>query len=326
MSNKILILYPQTNKHLGLWNDLLSDDRAMLMCAGKKKLDGFLLFLFRIYFKFHRRLKCLPLHRCWFEYSELYKKVKMVDHLVVVDGALNTVELYELRRCRQINPNLKVSLYFINSMDANSPIMIKVRPKIKKFNWDNIYTFDKHDAEKYGYAYAGFMYYSKHELANQPNPKYDVHFVGGVKGGREELINATYSFLEENGIDCDFNLMIVGGQPCKRKIDGISYFSGGWLPYEHVLSKVNDSRCILEICQQGQNGATLRYFEAVCYNKKLLTNNPNVKNFPFYNPQFVKVFDSPSEIDVNWLKEDVAVNYGYQDEFSPRHLVDFILG
>ena len=80
----------------------------------------------------------------------------------------------------------------------------------------------------------------------------------------------------------------------------------------------------MEILQKGQTGPTLRYFEAVCYNKKLLTNNPHIVNFPFYKPEWMKIYQKPEDIDINWLKEKEQIDYGYNGEFSPTKLIDFL--
>lgn len=85
------------------------------------------------------------------------------------------------------------------------------------------------------------------------------------------------------------------------------------------------SNCILEVLIEGMTGATLRYNEAVCYNKKLLTNNKNIVNLPFYDPRYMRVFDSPDDIDVEWVRKQVPIDYHYDGRFSPTHIIDEIL-
>lgn len=82
-----------------------------------------------------------------------------------------------------------------------------------------------------------------------------------------------------------------------------------------------NTNVIIEILQKGQNGSSLRYFEAVCYNRKLLTNNPNIEKLPFYNPEYMKVFSSSDDIDVEWVKKKGEIDYGYDRSFSPYYLL-----
>ena len=318
-NNKVLLLYGRTNQHMGLWNDLENDFRVILRSTMKRNLS----VLQRVLFSTMRRLGKKPNKHVYYCYSDLFQIVPKITHIVVVDGALNIIDISELNKCRQLNPNLKVILYLINSINAQSPIMQGVRPKIKKFDWDCIYTFDKEDAKRYGYKYLGFCYYSSHGIPQNIEITNDAYFVGGLKGEREELICDTYNHLISKGAKCLFDLKLFNNE--KPFLLPGANINLRWKPYEEILEKVQESNCIIEICQKGQNGATLRYFEAVTMNKKLLTNNANIVSFPFYNPKWMKVFSSIKDIDVEWVKTREPVNYNYNGEFSPIHFIDYIL-
>ena len=323
MPNKVLLIYPRTNKHLGLWKDLESDERVILRTTERRKIKTkFIKFIRKLHLYIYSHIFHIPFRNKWFQYCDLYKIIKNVNNLIVIDGALNIIEVSELEKCKKKNPSLNINLYLINSIEAKSPIMKRVRPKIKLFNWDNIYTFDAEDARKYGYTHLGFNYYSFHEITASQVPDSDVFFVGGLKGGRSQLIYDLYSQLTKCGIKCDFYLMPIDDKNIKQ-LSGIYYFKG-WRPYEEILAHTQRTKCIIEIMQEGQSGATLRYFEAVTMNKKLLTNNPHIKDFPFYNPHWMKVFKTFEDIDIEWITRDEKVNYGYQGEFSPTHLIDYI--
>ena len=149
-----------------------------------------------------------------------------------------------------------------------------------------------------------------------------MYFVGGMKGGREGVINDTYKYLYLKGCKCLFDLS-AGGKKVE-KLKGVHYHIG-WISYQEVLRSVSNSKCILEIMQENQAGATLRYFEAVCYNKKLLTNNTNIINFPYYNEKWMRIFKKPSDIDIDWILNDDIVDYHYSGDFSPNFLIDRIL-
>ena len=94
------------------------------------------------------------------------------------------------------------------------------------------------------------------------------------------------------------------------------------MTYKEVLEEVQKTNCVIEFVQKGQRSQTLRYFETVCYNKKLLTNNPNVKNLKFYNEKYMKVFDKFDDIDFEWVKTKENVDYGYNGEFSSKYFIE----
>ena len=194
------------------------------------------------------------------------------------------------------------------------------RSKFKYFENGLILTFDPQDAEKYGFRFVD-SYYSTVKSIEKRNEKSGVYFCGLDKG-RLATLHGIYSFLTDHGVSCEFHIRVPHRRG-RRLIEGIDYIDGP-IPYPEVINQVCTSECILDVTQKCQTGMTLRYYEAVCYNKKLLTNNVYVKNMPFYNPEYIQVFDDPESIDVEWIKKPVKVDYGYDGRFSPLRLLDAI--
>ena len=93
-----------------------------------------------------------------------------------------------------------------------------------------------------------------------------------------------------------------------------------------MVEKTLNSNCILELMNDNQAGNTLRFKEAVCYNKKLLTNNRAAFDSPYYDERYIRVFDDVSEIDPEWIAQKCAVDYCYGGEYSPQRLLEMIIG
>ena len=90
------------------------------------------------------------------------------------------------------------------------------------------------------------------------------------------------------------------------------------------ITTILRSNCIVEVMDGAQEGVTLRTMEAICYNKKLLTNNQSIKDTPYYKSGNIQVFTDPDKIDVDFVKDRTDVNYHYRGEFSPIHLLEHI--
>lgn len=312
--NELTIIYPETEEHLGLWNDIKQDSRVSLLCTKPLQPRGIL----RRIKDFHLRSNInTPKKDIWYTHGK-YKKSRRI---LVMDSALNNISI-EFLEAQQKKGTI-VDIYFINSLEASSPTLLAIKEKYTKFNWNNIYTFDPVDAEKYGYTYLGFNYYSKKELKDTTQ-EYDAYFAGGFKGGRNQLILDLFHYLKDNGVKVDFNINIYS-EDQDPHIPELKISRGHWIPYEDVLNTVNKSNCIIELMQQNQNGSSLRYFESICYNKKLLTNNKNIVNYPFYNKENMRIFEKIEDIDIEWLKENREIEYNYNNEFSPVHLVDYLV-
>lgn len=184
---------------------------------------------------------------------------------------------------------------------------------------DYTFSFDPQDSQKYDLIFNNSIYSM---LADFPKEdiEYDL-FLAAYSKERLASFHAIYDQLRSHKVKAQYR--IVGVSKRNQIFEGILYNKA--LPYPDVLRELNKSNCILEVLYDGQSGATLRYYEAVCYNKKLLTNNKNVVNLPFYDPDYMKVFENPEDIDWNWVKERVPVDYHYDGRFSPVHLIDKII-
>ena len=150
--------------------------------------------------------------------------------------------------------------------------------------------------------------------------KIDLYFCG-VDTDRTAIINAI-SKIEKLDFSMDLIQIENNNQYKDERIS--THTVDEIMPYEVVLKRTLEANCVLEIVRPGQVGFTLRTFEAVVYNKKLLTNNEHIKEFQFYNPSYMKVFKSVEDIDWKWVKERNAVNYHYKGDFSPIRLIEEI--
>jgi len=310
---KILFICSWADAHIGLFDDLKEDKRVHLTCFGLKKTNRITKFIKRIHLsqKINKIIN-LPNKELW---TTLPHNLSPYKSVLVTNNVLPSITDF-VNLCKK--KGKEVNLFVVDAMDADSFIMKTARPLILNMKFDHIYTFEPADVKKYGFEYLGFGgYYSKKNIDIPLTPKYDLVFTGGVKGGRQEAIVELHHFLVRTACNFYFELN------SKPFFEGehVKYYYG-WIPYEDFLNTELEGNCILEIVQKGQTGPTLRYFEAICYNKKLVTNNPHIVEFPFYNPQWMKIYQKPEDIDVDWLKKIEQIDYGYNGEFSPTRLID----
>lgn len=206
-------------------------------------------------------------------------------------------------------------LYYLDTTERG--VSVYANYLREKGVFDFIYTFDKSDAEKYGFAFWQTPYSAMN--VNTGN-QIDLYFCG-VDKDRSETIN---SILREKELDCRMDLVqLEENQHYEDDRVSVCSIKEARL-YSEVLESTLQANCILEIVRPGQIGFTLRAFEAVVYNKKLLTNNENIKNFTFYNPEYMKVFRRVEEIDWDWVKDKAPVDYHYDGSFSPLRFIEEI--
>lgn len=188
--------------------------------------------------------------------------------------------------------------------------------KIKK-QFDLVLDYDEEEANRYKIIYAPtpFSYVS---LESSSNSETDVYFVGKAKERLREIYEV-FDLLTSNGFKCDFYITDVAE---KDKINkhGLHYINKN-LSYVDNLRKVNKAKIVLELMQVGAVGYTLRTWEAIAYNKVLLTNNISLNKTPLVNQYNILAFEKFDEAAIEKLKAYKKKIYTYQDEFSPTKLL-----
>ncbi len=189
---------------------------------------------------------------------------------------------------------------------------------------DRIYSMSPYDAEKLHLPFLNWDVYSLENNKNAVPIVWDIFFVGGLKDRLKVLSRLAKRFQEE-GIRAKMHIL---GTP-SGQAGGVlkKYFnsSKGYLPYPEVQQNVRKSNCILELVEAKQTCLTLRTMEALTYNKKLLTNNKYIKDFKYYDPRYIQVFQNVDEIDFDFIKEQTPVDYGYDGEYSPCNIIKKIV-
>lgn len=182
-----------------------------------------------------------------------------------------------------------------------------------------ILSYDKGDAEKYNLIYHPTVF-SNYRIDNDESiPESDVYFIGQAKD-RFELIKDIFYSLTEKGILCDFYL---SGVTAQKQINekGLNYIDK--MSYIQNLKHVFRTKCILEIIQGNARGSTIRAWESIMYDKKLLTNNISVVNDFYYDVNYIRLWNDKFT-DIDFIKQNNAYLNPFKDKISPNQLLNFI--
>ncbi|MGM9598530.1 MAG: hypothetical protein ACI3VY_01285 [Faecousia sp.] len=170
-------------------------------------------------------------------------------------------------------------------------------------------TYDLNEAKQYGIHYFQETTYSK--LVPEPEEveyTQDVYFLGAAKD-RLPIIYAVYHRLHDAGLKCKFQ--IAGVSPEKQLSgEGLEYIQG--ISYEENLQNVINSKCVLELIQDGSCDITTRALEAIAYRRRLLTNCTMCDPAIFHNGQ-LQIFDTPDSIDPSFIREPL-----HPERYTPK--------
>lgn len=199
------------------------------------------------------------------------KKLLECDCCIIFDQAFSVA----LIKCiKAFNPNIKIIVYLWNPILRNLTLL----KNLNKINsYISIYSFDKKDCEKYGFIFSPMIYNFDVKMSNL-NVEYDVVFVGYTKN-RSFLLKEIY--LKLTSMKKKLYFYVLDNVNIKEKMPFELHNS--YLDYNIYKEVMKKSRALLDIVQENQIGLTIRSMEAMCYQKKLITNNRDIVNYDFYH-------------------------------------------
>lgn len=170
--------------------------------------------------------------------------------------------------------------------------------------FDKVYSFDEEDVKKYGFTHiTNYIYLPKKELATQAEYKQNVFIV--ISGDeRLKTLNKIAEQLDKSNISYKF--IVKANRKPAGLHTGIE-FTKKEIWHDQLCGLLNESEVFLDLIRHNHNGLSFRVFEALAYQKKLITTNTSIKNYDFYNPDNIMVIDADNpEIDPAFF------NGGYQ--------------
>lgn len=205
--------------------------------------------------------------------------------------------------------------------------LMRVEMEIKGYSeeeaarlYDLRFSYDPEEAEAYSIEQLTGPA-SKIEVLRTDKALCDVFFCGSAKKRLPKIVEA-YDRLSEAGLECHF--IVAFSEPSERvERPGIEY-RDTYLNYTDILHWTVNSRCLLEINQDGASGVTPRFLEAVMYDRLLITDNEKVRSSKYYDPKYIHVVSGMSEINPGFVKGAEKADFKYSGEFSPVELINRI--
>lgn len=315
---KYIMVWPYGWFDSYMYKDVIDNHMVEPFCLNRPRHSKVLNLLKRVHHSYKiNHIVPLPYKYVWDK--DLINYIDDDTCIMFDTGALSMLPMDFLNRIRKANKNVKMVVIAMDSLHGSSEHIRKAIPNLLGFHWDVVLSYDKNDCQEYGFQFLGQGVYSKLNDVTPSTQKSDIYFVGRDKAGRNKEVFNLYERLISAGIKTNFHL--VSTNKAKHESRKGVTFTRKDIPYEDVISEVLSTNCILEMVSKGQHAQTARYYEAVCYNKKLLTNNFAIMDLPFYNPNTMKCFKTVDDIDMKWVKKKESINYHYNGEFSPSHIL-----
>ncbi|WP_143052635.1 hypothetical protein [Chryseobacterium taichungense] len=194
-------------------------------------------------------------------------------------------------------------------------------PEIKKYFalFDTFFCFEKVENQANIKPITNFYFDhlpSFYKKYNTESPR--LYFVGLYWKSRETKID---TFIDKvSGLNVDLSIFIQYFQEPEKKNTKITYIKNR-ITFEDNLEFVKNSDILLDFVDPLHNGLSIRFFEALYYKKKVISDNIMVKNYDFYHPDNIFVVENKNYQNIEKflkkpyhdLPEDIVKKYGFSN-------------
>lgn len=211
--------------------------------------------------------------------------------LVVNPGQVDTSVITKAMRVSQVS-----KAYLYDSL-ARSPVSPQWLAR-----FDQVFSFDRTDVAAHGlHKLYNFIYEAQPPArANGSRPYKAFLVMAGVD--RLALLDNIAGQLEQAGYPN--YLFIVQYKTAGTPKYNIR-FTRERLGLQDVQAHIQDSDILIDLVRPKQTGVSFRLFEALHYQRKVITNNPSVRDYDFYNPNNILIIDEAQpHIDPAFLRCD----------------------
>lgn len=179
------------------------------------------------------------------------------------------------------------------------PAVFSTIPKFDRF-----YVFDEEDYSQYKYRYKNLypssnFYFNHSEAKPTTAHKQKVFFVGSYLENRMSDIATLVDYFNKRSYELDIRLFNVPSR-VRNKYNYLPIqFIEESVCYDELIEVVKESEVVLDFDNSLFHlGLSFRVFEALFYEKKLVTNNWDVKKYDFYHPNNIFVWNSENLCDL----------------------------
>lgn len=209
-----------------------------------------------------------------------------------------------IKRLRETHKNAKFVLYMWDSLllypDSKEIIPI----------FDKTYSFDLEDCiNNSNLTFMPLFYCKEYEEAGREskssNIEYDIASICTAHPNRYKIMKELFPMLQKNGIRIFSYMYINKLQFWYNKIYVEEFkkaksneFKFCPLSETNNLSILKKTNTVFDIRHNKQSGLTMRTIETLGANKKLITNNPDIKIYDFYNENNILIINKDNWNDI----------------------------
>ena len=280
----------------------------------------------RIIYKINRKKMVKKYNKYFASIVEKYD-LNMFDKVVVIFGG-NLFNATNVMLLKNRFPDAQLIYYAWDS--------VKNYPNILSYYhlFDYAYSFDNCDCKEYGFGFLPLFYRNKEEKADII---YDYCLIMTASIDKIKIFKKMNTFIKKyKGFVYLYFYdkkrywynKILHPQVFRNLDKSLFRFSP--LNKDEVNFKMAQSKVIIDIPLENQKGLTIRTFEALKLNKKIITTNAEIKKYSFYNHDDICVFsdgvnnDFFSNKNGNYCINDYSASFFTKQLIYDYEMIDYL--
>lgn len=225
---------------------------------------------------------------------------KKADFAIIIRPDLYPREIIEKAK----NKCLKIFAYQWDGLD----IFPKVKGLVCLF--DRFFVFDPSDLKFPNTTGITNFYFSDKIFDIKQNPTFlDLYYIGVYNENRIDFVCNFLKKINQLNVETLFEIFTekISKIPVNyRNIPNLNYILDK-VSFDHVFERSSNSKILVDFVNSNHKGLSLRVFEALNANKKLITTNPEVKKYEFFNDANILIYDS--EISLEEIKAFLQIPF-----------------
>lgn len=274
----------------------------------------------------NRRIQCRELKR-------IFRTGIKYDAVFVTSGQELIPET--LKELHQAFPRAVFAWYLWDNISN-----INTFGKLREY-YDTIISFDKEEADREGFLYLPDFYIygmgdDKCNVHESWKKEYDLSYVGMYTESRYLFVTELLKTNTQITPFVYFYRKKPGGVRAllSRIVDFLKnkeenpYINDKKLSYDEMISIVKKSKAILDIASPNQTGLSMRPYEALAFNVKVITTNETILKMDFYNKGNAVILDKDNPLlpNVDFFMSDYkTVPKEIVEEYSLNHWCSSVL-
>lgn len=157
--------------------------------------------------------------------------------------------------------------------------------------FDEIFSFDQEDAKKHDFKLiTNYNYLPQGKIQNEA--KFDLVYLASFDN-RRNVVDQILRKMKD--LKLSAQVIIVGKKSWKKKVlpdkNSSIIYKTKRIPHENISDYYKKGKVLLDLMRDNQTGLSFRIFEAMALKKKIITNNPTIKDYDFYQPENILVLN-----------------------------------